>query len=165
MNAGHGLLGAASPRVPAVVTGGTGEVLSYRQLEQLSCRLARLFHENGLRPGDHIAVLMDNTPDYFVACWAGQRSGLHITPVNWHLTTDEAAYIVDDCGARALVASPAVADLAATVCARAPAVELRLLAGDGPVGPRAHRAGFRHLRTALAPYPSAPPAAETEGSL
>jgi long-chain acyl-CoA synthetase len=165
VNRAYGLLAAAAPATPAIVAGGTGEAVSYERLEHLSRRLARLFHEHGLRPGDHIAVLMDNTPDYLVTCWAGQRSGLHYTPVNWHLTTEEAAYIVGDCGARALVASPAVAELAATVCARTPAVELRLLAGDGPIGEDVSRAGFRQLYGTVAAYPDDPLPDETEGAM
>lgn len=41
------------------------------------------------------------------------RAGLYFTPINWHLTEAEAGYIVEDCGAQAVVTSVAVAEVAA----------------------------------------------------
>jgi len=58
----------------------------------------------GLRAQDHVALLMDNSPDFLAVAWGAQRSGLYWTPVNWHLT-ERGRYVVDDCGARMLFAS------------------------------------------------------------
>lgn len=55
-------------------------------------------------------------PALYDAVWAGLRSGLYVTPINWHLTAAEAGYILADCGATALVAS---ASLREVVAARA----------------------------------------------
>lgn len=90
---------------PAVIDAASGQSVSYRQLDRRSIQLARRWHDRGLRPGDHVALLTDNDPVAFEVYWAAQRSGLYITAVNWHLAPSEAAYIVEDCGARALVAS------------------------------------------------------------
>ena len=79
---------------PAVIMAGSGAVLSYAELERQSNRIAQLFRSRGLRPGDHIAVLMENRPEFFPVVWAAQRSGLLYTLVNWHLSGTEAAYIV-----------------------------------------------------------------------
>jgi len=68
--------------------------------------------------------------------WAAQRSGLLITVVNRHLTAPEVAYIVTDCGARVLVASAKLGELAAAVAPQVPGLELRLAYGgtvDGPL--------------------------------
>ena len=43
------------------------------------------------------------------------RSGLYITAVNWHLTPDEVAYIVNDSGATVLIASAEQAPTAETI--------------------------------------------------
>jgi fatty-acyl-CoA synthase len=56
-----------------------------------------------LRPGDHVAVFLENHLRYFEVPWAAFRSGLYLTTVNRNLTGPEAAYIVDDCGAQVLV--------------------------------------------------------------
>ena len=92
---------------PAVIMGESGATLSYAELERQSNQIAHLFRARGLRPGDHIAVLMENRLEFFPVVWAAQRCGLFYTPVNWHLSADEAAYIVADCGARLLVSGSA----------------------------------------------------------
>jgi fatty-acyl-CoA synthase len=86
---------------------------------------------------------MENHPRYLEVTWAALRSGLYVTPVNRHLTAAEVAYIVDDCGASALVVSAA---LGATVTALAPETLARIpvrLAVDGPV------AGFDRYEDAI----------------
>jgi hypothetical protein len=79
---------------PAVIMADSGATLSYAELERQSNKVAHLFRARGLRPGDHIAVLMENRLEFFPVVWAAQRCGLFYTPVNWHLSADEAAYIV-----------------------------------------------------------------------
>ena len=76
---------------PAVVMAGSGATLSYAELDRQSNKIAGLFRSRGLRPGDHIAVLMENRPEFFPVVWAAQRSGLLYTPVNWHLSAAEAS--------------------------------------------------------------------------
>ncbi|MCU1395520.1 MAG: Acyl-CoA synthetase [Ilumatobacteraceae bacterium] len=100
---------------PAVVVPSTSETITHRELGDRSRAIARLLHDHGLRAGDHIAILLGNTHHYFEVAWAAQRSGLYYTPVNWHLTADEAAYIVRDCGARVLFSCCSLADLAGSV--------------------------------------------------
>ena len=134
---------------PAVIMGGSGAALSYAELERQSNKIARLFRSRGLRPGDHIAVLMENRPEFFPVVWAAQRSGLLYTPVNWHLSAAEAAYIVADCGARLLVSSSGLEELAAAAAASAPALQGRLTVGP-PVP------GVESLADAMAPVPETP---------
>src|SRR5579863_6271431 len=52
------------PDAPAVVMGGTGECLSYRDVDDGSNRFARLLRARGLTTGDHVALLMENHPRY-----------------------------------------------------------------------------------------------------
>ncbi|OBB68944.1 AMP-binding protein [Mycobacterium sp. 852014-50255_SCH5639931] len=131
------------PHRPAVVLAETGQVLTYRQLDDNSASLARVLHDAGLRRGDVVALLSDNAAEAFEVYWATQRSGLYITAVNHHLTAQEAGYIVRDSGARALIASAALAALAAEVAAQADGAGLRLaFGGDVP--------GFDCYETALA---------------
>lgn len=94
------------------VTMAGGPSLSYRALDVESNRIAHLLRRIGLRPGDHIAILLENRVEYFPIIWGAQRSGLYFTPVNWHLTEDEAAYIVRNCGARVLFSSAALEHVA-----------------------------------------------------
>ncbi|MFI0961286.1 acyl-CoA synthetase [Streptomyces sp. NPDC021080] len=127
-------LAAAHGDKPAVVMAGSGRSLSYRELEEHSNRIAHFFHRIGLRAGDHIAVLMENQLELFPVVWAAQRSGLFYTPVNWHLSEAETAYIVENCGARVLISSASLEPLARVAAASAPALERRLLVGPGVEG-------------------------------
>lgn len=92
------------PDRPAIVDVESGEAVTYRALDAASNRLAHYFRQHGLRAGDHVALLMANGPRYLEVCWAAQRAGLIYTPINTHLTVAEMAYVVNDCGARMLVA-------------------------------------------------------------
>ena len=62
--------------------------------------------------------------------WAARRAGLRLTPINWHLTGEEAAYIVDDCDAKAFIADARFAAMrAAHVAQQAPTRRVRLAVG------------------------------------
>ena len=141
---------------PAVIMADSGATLSYAELERQSNKVAQLFRARGLRPGDHIAVLMENRLEFFPVVWAAQRSGLLYTPVNWHLSADEAAYIVADCGARLLVSSGGLEEVAAAAARSAPARPGRLTVGT-PVP------GVESLADATAPMPETPVPGELEG--
>ena len=97
-----------TPDKPAYLMAGSGEALTYRELDERSNRGAQLFRVLGLRHGDHIALMMENGLPFMEVCWAAQRCGLYYTAISTWLTRDEIAYIVADCGARVLVVSPAV---------------------------------------------------------
>ncbi|NUU25155.1 MAG: acyl-CoA synthetase, partial [Streptomycetaceae bacterium] len=127
-----GTYARTTPDMPAVVMTGSGRAITYRELDENSARLARLLHDAGLRRGDVLAMLSDNNVHCYEVYWAAMRSGLYLTAVNHHLSADEAAYIVNDCGARAIVVSGGVGSLAQAVAAVTPGVGIRL-AYDGPV--------------------------------
>lgn len=104
-----------TPDKPAVVMAGSGRVVTYRQLDDESVQVARALRAAGLRRGDAVAILMGNHARYLTMCWAAHRIGLRYVPLNWHLTTDELRYIVDDCAARVLVADDTAAEAAVTL--------------------------------------------------
>jgi long-chain acyl-CoA synthetase len=99
----------------AYLMAATGEAVTYGRLEDRSNRAAQLFRSRGLRPGDHIALLLENGPRFFEICWAAQRAGLFYTAISTRLTAAETAYILADCGARLLVTSRFLADTAKQV--------------------------------------------------
>src|SRR5689334_4157102 len=96
----------ANPDKIAYRMAGTGKSITYRELDELSNQGAHLFRSLGLKPGDHIALLMENRLAFMEICWAAQRSGLYYTAISRYLTQDEIAYIVKDCGARLLITTP-----------------------------------------------------------
>ena len=94
-----------NPEKPAYIMAGSGETVTYRQLDQQSNRIAQLFRSLGLLAGDHIALFLENNARFFEICWGAQRSGLIYTAISSRLTAAEVDYIVTDCGARLFVTS------------------------------------------------------------
>ena len=138
-----GLHARNTPDKPAIILAESGEVVTYRQLDDNSAALARVLHDAGLRPGDVVAVLSDNAAQVFDVYWAAHRSGLYITAINHHLTPAEAAYIVKDSGARALIVSASLREMAGEVAGQLDTVDV-LLAFGGEVS------GFAGYEDALA---------------
>jgi len=110
---------------------GSGWVQTYAELDAAANRLSRVLHDAGLRPGDHVALCMENNPRYLEALWGCRYAGVIYTACSSRLTASELAYIVNDCEARVFIASAAVAEQAAGIVDITPGVELRLaLDGD-----------------------------------
>ena len=150
-----GTYAAQTPGKAAAILAGTGEVLSYGDLERRSVQLAHVLHEAGLRPGDVVALLTENNLRAFEVYWAAMRSGLYITAANHHLAAGEIAYIVADSGASALIVSAEQAQPATEILAATSGVKLRLVFG-GPVEGYAFMRGFDvPVGTVLPSAPSA----------
>src|ERR1700739_1992924 len=101
---------AHTPDRPAVVMGSSGALVTYRELEERSMRFARALRSRGLQVGDHIAILMENSPAFVETAWAAQRSGLYYTAINRHLRASEVQFVLDDCGAAAVVTNSSMAE-------------------------------------------------------
>jgi len=110
-----GTLAKIHPDKPAYRMAAGGEVVTYRELDERSNQGAQLLRSLGLRPGDSIAILLENHPRFFEICWAAQRSGLYYTPISHRLTAPEVQYIVGDCGAKVVIASAATRDVASAL--------------------------------------------------
>ena len=148
---------AEAPDRPAVIAGGTGQVLTYGELDDRARRVANLLQSYGLEPGGHVAVLLENRPEFFEVVWGAMRIGLHVTPINWHLSPDEAAYIVDDCGASVLVASAAFGGVVGNLAGGGRALAGRVAVG-GPLP------GFARYDEELAAQTASRPQHECEGN-
>ena len=109
---------AHTPDAPAIVMGSSGATTTYADLEDRSARLARALRDRGTPVGGHVAILMENNRAFLEVAWAAQRSGLHYTAINNHLRPAEVQYVLDDCGATALVSSAAMADASRWAAAR-----------------------------------------------
>ena len=103
------------PEHPAVVMAGSGETLTYRQLDERSNQIAHLVRHHGLERGDRIALFMENQIRYMEVVWGALRSGVYVTAINSFLTAEEAAYIIDGCDAQIVITSRAKAEAAAAI--------------------------------------------------
>src|SRR5688500_16498272 len=94
---------------------GSRRVVTFGELDHESEQIARALLAAGHERGDAVAIRMSTHARYLTVCWAAHRFGLRYVPLNWHLTTDELRYIVDDCAARVLVAGDTAAEAAAAL--------------------------------------------------
>jgi long-chain acyl-CoA synthetase len=81
-------------------------------LNEASIRLARHLRSVGMKRGDALAINLENRLEFFVATWAALRSGLYLVTVNQFLPSHDVAYIVADCGAKALITSERLSKVA-----------------------------------------------------
>jgi long-chain acyl-CoA synthetase len=125
---------ALTPDAAAIIMAGSGETVSFAELEARSNRVAHLFRSFGLQRGDAIAILLDNRAALFDITWAAQRSGLYYTCISSKLTGSEIAYIVGDCGATVLLAAAPLAEIAVAASALLPAAVRRLSVGGAIEG-------------------------------
>jgi long-chain acyl-CoA synthetase len=77
---------------------------TFAELNDRVNQLARVLRSAGLKPDDGVAMLLTNRPEFVEVLYACQRVGLRVTPINWHLTGDNASYIVENCEAKAFIA-------------------------------------------------------------
>lgn len=76
----------------------TGRTLTFRQLDNLSNRLARLLmRELGLQRGDRLALYAENTLEHFVLFFVAQKTGLIFVPLNFRLAAREIDGVLQDC--------------------------------------------------------------------
>ncbi|MEZ5381678.1 MAG: acyl-CoA synthetase [Microthrixaceae bacterium] len=105
-----GVHAQTTPDRVALTMAGSGQQLTFGELDAVANRLARTFGELGLEHGDHVAACMENRIEVPQVAWGAHYSGLHYTFFSTHLTAEEAAYIIGDSGSRVVVLTPAMAD-------------------------------------------------------
>ena len=120
------------PDKPACVIAASGEVITYRQLDERSNQGAHLLRSLGLERGDVVALFMENHPRYLDIAWASQRSGLYWVCISSKLTAPEVEYIVNDCGAKVFITSPAMGEVGRRLASLLSGIHLYMV-GDGAV--------------------------------
>jgi acyl-CoA synthetase (AMP-forming)/AMP-acid ligase II len=137
------------PHKPAIIMGESGEMVTYRQLDERSNQGAQLFRSLGLQKGDHIGLMLENNRQFLEICWAAQRSGIVFTPISTHLLKTETAYILENCGAKLFIGSAALADRAEEIREEAGSVDHFYMVGG-------IRAGYESWEEAVDAQPDEP---------
>jgi long-chain acyl-CoA synthetase len=100
------ILAESAKRYPdreAVILGDTR--ITYAQLWDETRRYAAVLREHGVGPGDTVALLMPNVPDFPRVYYAALSLGAVVVPVHALLVAPEIAYVLQDSGAAVLVAA------------------------------------------------------------
>lgn len=152
-----GIVAVQTPDKPAYIMAETGQIITFKELEEKSNQAAQLFRSLGVEEGDHIAILLENHPAFFQICWAAQRAGLYYTVISYRLQQDEVEYIINDCQARVLITSKGQRDVVDRLLQKIPGVN-HLFMLDGVI------AGLRSWEEAVAQQPKVPIEKEVEGA-
>ncbi|MEV4737496.1 long-chain fatty acid--CoA ligase [Microbacterium sp. LWO14-1.2] len=85
---------------------GDGQRLSYSQLAHSAERVSQVLVARGVREGDSVAYLGENSPDFLITLFGAVRIGAVFVPVNTRLAIPEIEHVLSDSGARILIHDP-----------------------------------------------------------
>ena len=119
------------PDRAAIVMAGTGETVTYAEMDRTANRFAHLLRARGLGRDDAFGMLMENNALFLQLVWGSQRAGTMMVPISTRLTAPEIAYILKDSGAKLLITSQKFADVLEGVRRECPDLELLVLGSDG----------------------------------
>ncbi|MFC5137856.1 AMP-binding protein [Actinomycetospora rhizophila] len=94
------------PDAPAVIDAATGRTVTYAQLRRDVRRCAVGLRRRGMRPGDVLAIVAPNSPEWLVACLGAMSAGGIVSGINPLYTAEEIAPQLRDNGARFLLTIP-----------------------------------------------------------
>ena len=134
------------PDHPAMIMAGSGQTVTFAEMDAYANRFAQLLRARGLKRGDHFAVLMENNVHYLQVVWGSQRAGTMMVPISTRLTAPEICYILKDAGAKFLLTSTRYAEAIEGI--RDECADLPLLIVDGE--------GEEDYEAALAAQPAEP---------
>ncbi|MEH6722708.1 MAG: acyl-CoA synthetase [Qipengyuania sp.] len=141
------------PDHPALIMAGSGQTVTFAEMDAYANRFAQLLRARGLKRGDHFAVLMENNVHYLQVVWGSQRAGTMMVPISTRLTAPEICYILKDAGAKFLLTSTRYAEAIEGI--RDECADLPLLIVDGE--------GEEDYEAALAAQPAEPIADQAPG--
>jgi long-chain acyl-CoA synthetase len=118
-----------APDADAVVLGE--QRISYRDLWEQTRRYAAVLAEEGIGPGDRVAVLIPNVPDFPRAYFAVLSLGAVVVPVHALLVAREISYTLTDSGAKLLICAGPLLVQGQPAAEQAGVKVLAVLGGEG----------------------------------
>jgi fatty-acyl-CoA synthase len=119
-----------TPHKLALVDAHTGRTFTYNQLNQRANRFTHFMKDTlGLKTGDRISILAQNSSDYFEILFACGKLGVILNTLNWRLTPPELEFILEDCTPRLLIYEPMFSGTVETLIDRI-TPEYYLILGD-----------------------------------
>jgi long-chain acyl-CoA synthetase len=132
---------ARSPQRPALTLGE--KTITYAELDAAASALATSLVEQGVQPGDRVALWIPNVPQFVIGYFAILRAGAVVVPVSTLLGLNEVSYILEDSGAVALIAAHVFNDITAQLPGKVESLRRVIVwgpkpptAADGNVGDR-----------------------------
>ncbi|BBY66761.1 acyl-CoA synthetase [Mycolicibacterium helvum] len=139
------------PDKTAIIDGDV--VLSFAEFDHLVDRAAAAFHDNGLRPGDRVALLARNCWQYAVLAFATARAGVVLVPINFMLTAEEIAYILGHSKTSAFIVETDLVPVAEQAMATSPTVTTKIALAPDRRSPPVGWSDFADWLTTTSPAP------------
>ncbi|MGJ5035884.1 benzoate-CoA ligase family protein [Bradyrhizobium sp. SZCCHNRI1029] len=108
--------------------------LTYRGLQQQTCRVANMLRRLGVRREERVAMIMLDTVDFPAVFLGAMRAGVVPVPLNTLLTSDQYAYVLADCRARVLFVSEALYPVVKDIVGRMPDLDCVVVSGANAFG-------------------------------
>ncbi|MBV9559432.1 MAG: benzoate-CoA ligase family protein [Bradyrhizobium sp.] len=108
--------------------------ITYRGLQQQTCRVANLLRRLGVRREERVAMIMLDTVDFPAVFLGAIRTGIVPVPLNTLLTTEQYAYVLADCRARVLFVSEALYPVVKDIVGRMPDLDCVVVSGNNAFG-------------------------------
>ena len=124
---------ALTPDRPAVLQDDV--TLTFGALHERTDRMANVLRGLGVEPGDRVALMFNNDFRFLESLFAPMRLGAVAVPLNTRMADEAVQFVIEDAGARVVIASRAMAERAARLAAAVPAVEHLIV--DDPSTPGA----------------------------
>lgn len=103
MNVSWALEQIASERADKKAYTFLGTSVTYNELNETVTRFAAGLQSLGFQKGDHIALLLGNSPYFIVSLYGALRAGLTVIPINPAYTKNELLYILQNGDVKAVV--------------------------------------------------------------
>ncbi|MBU6312297.1 MAG: GNAT family N-acetyltransferase [Actinomycetales bacterium] len=108
----------------------TSASLTFAEVANSVERMAKQLHARGITAGDRVAVMLHNRPEFALAWLALASLGAAMVPLGVKSRHDDAAWILDKSRAKALIATPTLAELIAPT--QVPVIDVAELTTDSP---------------------------------
>ena len=138
------------PDKTAVVCGALR--FTYAQFAERTMRLAGALRDRGAKSGDRVAFLSLNCHRLLEAYYGVVEAGAVLLPLNFRLSADELAYILNDAAAKMLFLEEEFVDLVDSFRQRVPSLETFFLLDSAPRAPWLSNRNYEDALAAATPY-------------
>ncbi len=106
LNLGSILTANANEKPEAIVIRAGERELNYAELDRAACGVAANLRERGIVPGDKVALLVPNVPEFTIAYFGILYAGATVVPINILAPAPEVTYFLEDSDSRLLIVHP-----------------------------------------------------------
>ncbi|MGH8976650.1 MAG: AMP-binding protein, partial [Acidimicrobiia bacterium] len=107
-----------------------GVTFTAAEVSRTASRLANALHDLGVRPGDRVANLVENSPEGLLSWWGAIRGGSIAVPINTAYKGQYLRHQLGDAGARVVVVQRTLADRISAVIDDLPDLEHVIVVDD-----------------------------------